>query len=431
MSLMALLFGFVSCSNDDNDDATETKDSKTSVSFDNIEALDISDAKALYIGTGTTGSNRSARDAASESIQKLLKITDSDKTEEVAYLDKDGKPIDTMIVPKKICKAGDKFMYVELEAGYYSKGVYIGADWAFYLVNNETGAVFDLKNIGVPDDSTYNFKNDSMFITDKVNGLYYLSGERVIRLSNTDTDYLTSSVYSPSSDSPEYFTVDKDGFMLYTGRGDSGFYTRVKKPTGSLVPMTYTYAFWTGLDGYMYYCEYDSSDEVSIKKIDTTNYEVNITDYATNLLLDFYLEYPYDAYKLTLKNKMYFIRGTSILEVHNESNTPRVVTLTEINAASVSHVVATENYYYLAGTDTAGKGFLVKVDPTNDTCTNLLSEDYVMYTFTASEEDGIVFNAMRMSDGKKIIGKVGINGGAVTIIDEESDAQITYLERIN
>ena len=90
MSLMALLFGFVSCSNDDNDDATETKDSKTSVSFDNLEALDISDAKALYIGTGTTGSNRSARDAASESIQKLLKITDSDKTEEVAYLDKDG-----------------------------------------------------------------------------------------------------------------------------------------------------------------------------------------------------------------------------------------------------------------------------------------------------------------------------------------------------
>ncbi|MBQ9280655.1 MAG: hypothetical protein IJ207_00450 [Treponema sp.] len=310
MSLMALLFGFVSCSNDDNDDATETKDSKTSVSFDNLEALDISDAKALYIGTGTTGSNRSARDAASESIQKLLKITDSDKTEEVAYL-------------------------------------------------------------------------------------------------------------------------DKDGFMLYTGRGDSGFYTRVKKTTGSLVPMTYTYAFWTGLDGYMYYCEYDSSDKVSIKKIDTTNYEVNIKDYATNLPLDFFLEYPYDAYKLTLKNKMYFIRGTSILEVHNESNTPRVVTLAEINAASVSHVVATENYYYLAGTDTAGKGFLVKVDPTNDTCTNLLSEDYVMYTFTASEVDGIVFNAMRMSDGKKIIGKVGVNGGAVTIIDEESDAQITYLERIN
>lgn len=36
-----------------------------------------------------------------------------------------------------------------------------------------------------------------------------------------------------------------------------------------------------------------------------------------------------------------------------------------------------------------------------------------------------------MSDGKKVIGKVGINGGAVTILDEESNAKISYLERIN
>ena len=57
--------------------------------------------------------------------------------------------------------------------------------------------------------------------------------------------------------------------------------------------------------------------------------------------------------------------------------------------------------------------------------------NYEVYTFTASETDGITFNALRMSDGKKIIGKVGINGGAVTVIDEESDAQISYLERIN
>ena len=54
-----------------------------------------------------------------------------------------------------------------------------------------------------------------------------------------------------------------------------------------------------------------------------------------------------------------------------------------------------------------------------------------VFSFTASETDGITFNALRMSDGKKIIGKVGIDGGDVTIIDEESDVEITYLERIN
>ena len=61
----------------------------------------------------------------------------------------------------------------------------------------------------------------------------------------------------------------------------------------------------------------------------------------------------------------------------------------------------------------------------------LSNNDYEVYTFTASETDGITFNALRMSDGKKIIGKVGINGGAVTVIDEESNMQINYLERIN
>jgi len=36
-----------------------------------------------------------------------------------------------------------------------------------------------------------------------------------------------------------------------------------------------------------------------------------------------------------------------------------------------------------------------------------------------------------MSDGKKVLGQVGLDGGAVRILDEEGDAEITYLQRIN
>lgn len=85
-----------------------------------------------------------------------------------------------------------------------------------------------------------------------------------------------------------------------------------------------------------------------------------------------------------------------------------------------------------AGVDSHGNNFLVQVNPINDSYEHLLPQGvYDVYSFTASETDGITFNALRMSDGKKIIGKVGIDGGDVTIIDEESDVEITYLERIN
>ena len=121
-----------------------------------------------------------------------------------------------------------------------------------------------------------------------------------------------------------------------------------------------------------------------------------------------------------------------IFEVYNETNNPRVVSLVNLEFNTISSVISTENFYYIAGTDSKNNTFLIKVDPTTDEYTNLLPQnDYDVFSFTASESDGIVFNALRMNDGKKIIGKVGINGGDVTIIDEESDVEISYLKRIN
>lgn len=94
--------------------------------------------------------------------------------------------------------------------------------------------------------------------------------------------------------------------------------------------------------------------------------------------------------------------------------------------------MATENYYYIAGVDTANNNFFIKVNPLTDTYTQILNgNDYELLSFVASESGGITFNALRMSDGKKVIGKVGINGGSVQILDEESNVQISYLERIN
>ena len=62
---------------------------------------------------------------------------------------------------------------------------------------------------------------------------------------------------------------------------------------------------------------------------------------------------------------------------------------------------------------------------------NVLGNKYQVYAFSASETDGITFNALDTSTMKKVLGKVSINGGAPVILDSENDnSQITFLERI-
>ena len=42
----------------------------------------------------------------------------------------------------------------------------------------------------------------------------------------------------------------------------------------------------------------------------------------------------------------------------------------------------------------------------------------------------MIFNALRMPDGAKIIGEID-SGGTVTILDETLNTEVTVLERIN
>lgn len=133
-----------------------------------------------------------------------------------------------------------------------------------------------------------------------------------------------------------------------------------------------------------------------------------------------------------MKDKIYIIRDSLISEVYNSNNSPRKVSLTSLQLKSVTAVTSSENYYYVAGLTSTNETVLLKINPDNDSFNHILPEnEYEVFSFTASETDGITFNALRMSDGKKIIGQVGINGGEVKILDEESDVEITYLERIN
>lgn len=432
----ALLMSFAACSDDDEEEYFNSE-------ISNLKFLSIENAKNLYISTDNTA-GRAASDT-----KKIFKITKDGYTEEVKYLDEDNNEVSLWYQSCAIQPVNDEYIFVGFGGDLISSS---------YLVRKTDGAVFSLANAGNPYKIYNSYKNEKLLKTDKNNNLYFLtydyssvSGiQKVVKVNLSSIDSLSATTISASTDYVNTFDVDWNGNLIYKGHFVSDYsnsVTRLKKANGGLANLSENRAYWIGLDGNIYYesddykeSEYDSetgsytSYGYPIKKI-TVDSSYNVSD-------DVYGYFGYasflqnGSYKLELQNEILIIyasgNDSKIYEVYNETGTPRVVSLGSLSMKSVTAVASTENFYYIAGTDTSNNTFLIKVDPKDDSCTNLLSQnDYDVYSFTASETDGIVFNALRMSDGKKVIGKVGIDGGDVTMIDEESDVQITYLERIN
>ena len=429
------------CSADDDDDDISTN------STADLKYLSIANAKSLYISAGSSA--RAARDANS-TTNKIFKITEDGYTQEVTYLDEDEKEITIAQQPVAIYPINDDYLLVGF--GYSD---YINT---WYLVRKSDGAAFDMKNAGNVETNRFSdFKNPSLFLTDKSNNLYYLvypdnnsSRKTVVKVNLAGIDSLASSEVVPSTDIVENFAVTGAGNIIYGGYLASDYSNRmyrIRKANGSLYNISNVAAYWVGLDDNIYYFSSDLTDYkydsetgygFPIKKIVVDeNYTVSEDIYGyfgeSNVNL-----YQANSYKLKLKDRILIINASSgnsntpIYEVYNVTGTPRVVTLESLTLKSITTVGSTENFYYIAGTDSSNSTIFIKVDATTDKYTHLLAQnDYDVYSFAASEADGITFNALRMSDGKKIIGKVGVNGGDVTVIDEESDVQISYLQRVN
>jgi hypothetical protein len=126
---------------------------------------------------------------------------------------------------------------------------------------------------------------------------------------------------------------------------------------------------------------------------------------------------------IALNNYSWFI------ELENPSNTPRDISITEID--NIRHVVNSENYYYLSGNNASNQPVLLRINPQTDQVTTLLSPNkYDIYSMTVDNNDKVTFNALRMSDGVKVFGEVSSPDGE-TILDETLNAQVVSLERVN
>ena len=116
-------------------------------------------------------------------------------------------------------------------------------------------------------------------------------------------------------------------------------------------------------------------------------------------------------------------------EIENPSDSPRDISL-DYPILDVKMAENSDNYYYLSGKNQSSQPYFVKVNPRNDTVTELVPAGaYDIYSLTVSSNDEVLFNALRMSDGAKVVGKISSTGN-ISILDDGLGIQTTVLERI-
>ncbi len=489
-----LTFAFVSCANDSSSGSPSIVNTSSgsggsggSATGGKIAKFNISNAKNLYIaskgsssrtllqggGGNDAGSTNTAVTAnGDEKLYKIVANEDgTEKTEEVTCSDSEGAAVTPAETPIAVYSVTDTYLFI----GYGTSTANLSKA---YLVNKSTGAAFDMANAGMPVAPVEDFRNASIIKTagekKDATSIYYLTSKDnkkvVVKVDLSDINSLTGSVVSLATDDVYNFDADKDGNIMYKAKNGNNTVYRFRTAAGGVMNFALadskTDLRWIGLDGYIYHITFVPGTSENnwnykhyIKKI-TVDSSNNITeeDYAeggTTLDKKYCWKFNFNG-KIVVVSYEYDMQTQGCAwEIMNSSKTPKQVAGfpdlsngynygTDIGKIAAAY--ATENYWFVASSNESGNTFLKRSAITDDivettygksggskntSLTQILDSAYDVYALTAVETEGITFNALRMSDGKKIIGKVGINGGAVTTINEEGDAKVICLERVN
>ena len=444
MLLLSSLLILTSCGGgggggDDGDDDDNLAD---------LASMNITDAKSIFISAGSGSINSSslnspAKASSNSSTSRLFKINNNDAIEEVGFFDKNHKRLKLQrwgneLVPVFIENINEDYIAVGFADSYSATQNYIWLQVAI-IARKSDGAIFKLSNI--PDCQNLNnyggwgfIKNKGLFCSDNLGNIYYINKSRdewyddkhysvragVTKISVSGSN-LTSTIVTPSVvDSCYGCDVDDAGNLFWRGYSQTlqEDYARITTAVGLVKPIPTYSTIWKDLDGKFHFI-----DGQDVKMINPETYETEV--YGS------FADYPnsWADYKVSLKGYTYLMSSGGILEVYNSTASPRAIDL-GLSITNIYGVACTENYYYIAGKDSSSNCFLIKVAPGGTSYTTILGNDYQVYAFSASETDGITFNALRNSDMKKVMGKVSINGTGFRELNAEGNTTVTFLERI-
>ncbi|WP_408954768.1 hypothetical protein [Natroniella sp. ANB-PHB2] len=395
-----------------------SSDSSTPSVDNTIATMGINNAESLFITEGSSLVPQSKLiQSGNEDAKRLFKITPDGYIQEVTYYNEDGKEIETIDEqPAAIYDVNSEYIIVGF--GYNKSNINNG-----YLVRKSDGAVFDISNAGFPKEPMNYFKNVDVVKTDSTGNLYYRAGNwPSLGITKLDTENLTGTILTPEHHNLEYFTVDAQGNIAYWARDNNDTSNSVKRiiKTNGGMEFLDSRKFWRGLDNKIHYVD---NDENKINRIlINDSFELEVETYGSTPENHFNL--GFNDYKIEIDNRIIIARPSGdIYEVYNNDATPRKVNVT------ISDIVladASDNYYYLFGDN----GKLIRVNPSNDSTTTLLDEEYDIYKMNVSSDDKIIFNALKMEDGATVIGEIDPSGD-VNIISDTLEQEVVSLERIN
>jgi len=272
----------------------EYSDTSTLSKTNDLQYIDIANAKSLYISSST--GRATSREKNGDAKNKLFKITDEGGVEEVEYKDGDNKTFTIINYPIAVDVVDTNYLV-------FSFGSSVDNLNSCYLTNKETGTVYVLgktlndnpsqSKCPLPQES-----RDKKILTDGKGNLYYryYGGEDGSRYSIRQVNYsnpenIVATQYTDDDESIENFVVDSKGNVAY-----------------NTLPREGTKIFWIGFDGEIKYNDTDVNltsghyklyqddkliifDPMGNDKYIIDNGEELVTKELTNsLLIDFLLE---------------------------------------------------------------------------------------------------------------------------------------------
>ncbi len=270
----------------------EYSDTNTLSKTNDLQYIDIANAKSLYISssTGRTSSR-------GKSKNKLFKITEDGAIEEVEYRDEDNKTHTITNSPIAVDVVDENYIV-------FSFGSDVRNINSCYLTNKETSFVYVLGKNLLDDNPSISRcplpqeSRDKKILTDSKGNLYYryYGGEDGSRYSIRQVNYsnpenIVATQYTDDDESIENFVVDSKGNVAY-----------------NTLPREGTKIFWIGFDGEIKYNDTDVNltsghyklyqddkliifDPMGNDKYIIDNGEELVTKELTNsLLIDFLLE---------------------------------------------------------------------------------------------------------------------------------------------
>lgn len=391
-----------------------------------IASVEITDATSLIITSDAVSiSSFSFLSPGKLSSPQLQKITSDGKRRPVEHRNKEGEEIKNPPIPSLVKRISSTYVLIQ-----YTNELTV-------LANSVTGAAYNLSDVtGSFSPDPDNIVNPG-FDMDAAGNLYLVSNTgKLLKVDLSDAEKPSVSTYSAASDQGiHWFCVDDQGNAAYEASDSNNSRSlRFRKSSGGFEVLPgatgrFLTHCWKGLDGKMHYYNPSLSDLSQITHLlllfDGTTFTT--PEYgSTNMAIGC------NFVRVTIpnKNRTVAVGCGGVFDLENPDNNFRTLIYSTFGLSDAKLVGASDNYYYVFGTDTSAQKVLLRIDPSDDSTTTVLTGQYDFYKMVVSPNGEITFNALRLFDGAVVLGKIS-SSNIVTILDEAMTSEVTLLERLN